>query len=59
MADRKEDKWLNVFCPEDACLTDEERIARPTSSKTTEHSEWLELFCPQESCEITSPTQLP
>jgi hypothetical protein len=59
MDDRKEDRWLNVFCPEDTCLTDEERIALPTSQEAEEHSGWQELFCPQESCEVTSATQLP
>jgi hypothetical protein len=59
MADRREDKWLHVFCPEDNCLTDVERMAVPTSEETEQHSDWQELFCPQESCEITSATQLP
>jgi hypothetical protein len=59
MADRKKDKWLKVFCPEDACLREEERIVLPASEETEEHSVWLEVFCPEDSCEITSPTQLP
>jgi hypothetical protein len=59
MADRRQDKWLNVFCPEGTCLTDEERIALPTSEEPKAHSEWQELFCPEESCEVTSATQLP
>jgi hypothetical protein len=59
MADRREDKWLNVFCPDDACLTDEEHMALPTSEQAKTRSDWQELFCPQESCEVTSATQLP
>ena len=46
MADRKKDKWLKLFCPEDACLTEEERIVLPASEETEEHSAWLEVFCP-------------
>lgn len=59
MADIKKSKWLNIFCPEDACLAEEERFSLPTCEVTEEHDEWLEVFCPQDSCEVTSPTQLP
>ena len=59
MADHKKSKWLKVFCPEDACLAEEERVSLPVSEETEEHSEWLEVFCPQDTCEINSPTQLP
>jgi len=59
MADRKKDRWLKVFCPEDACLTEEERIDLPTSAQAEAQSEWLEIFCPEQSCEVVSPTQLP
>ena len=59
MADHKKDRWLKVFCPEDACLAEEERIDLPKSAKQEEHSEWLEIFCPEESCEVLTPTQLP
>ena len=58
MTDRKEDNWLKVFCPEDACLAEEERIDLPVCPEEA-HSKWLDLFCPDGSCEITSPTQLP
>jgi len=60
MADRhNDDMWLKVFCPEDACLAEEERIALPTSGKAEERDGLLEVFCPEESCEIFSPSQLP
>ena len=59
MAANKKDRWLKVFCPEDACLAEEERIDLPTPAKTEEHSQWLEIFCPEESCEVVTPTQLP
>lgn len=59
MADNKKSKWLKVFCPEDACLAEEERIDLPASAEAEEHSEWLEIFCPEQSCEVITPTQLP
>ena len=59
MADRHNDIWLKVFCPEDACLMEEERIDLPTSGEAEDRDWLLEVFCPEESCEITSPTQLP
>ena len=59
MADQKKDKWLKVFCPEDACMAEEERFTPPTSEETVKGDKWLELFCPEDSCEITSPTGLP
>lgn len=61
MSDPKKDKWLKTFCPEDACLTEEERIHLPTPNeeKTEEKSAWQETFCPQDSCQITSPSKVP
>lgn len=59
MADQKKDRWLKVFCPDDACMTEAERFSPPASENAAESDEWLELFCPEGSCEITSPTQVP
>ena len=61
MTDHKnKDKWLEVFCPDDACLAEEERISLPVSREDAEErSAWLRLFCPAHSCEVTSPTHLP
>jgi hypothetical protein len=59
MTDRKKDKWLKVFCPEDACMAEEERFTPSSSEAEAKDDKWLELFCPEDSCEITSPTQLP
>jgi hypothetical protein len=59
MSEIKKDIWLKIFCPDDACLTEEERIALPESDKGEKHDEWLEIFCPENSCEITSPSQTP
>lgn len=59
MADHKKSKWLTVFCPDDACLTEEERISLPEPEAVEKRTVWLEIFCPENSCEVTSPTQLP
>ena len=59
MADHKKDKWLNTFCPEEACLKEEERVARPVEEKAGTSSKWQETFCPEDSCEISSPSQVP
>ncbi|MDF1590590.1 MAG: hypothetical protein P1P89_03655 [Desulfobacterales bacterium] len=59
MTDPKKDKWLEVFCPEGACMNEEERISLPVTEKAEEHSMWLEIFCPQNCCELIFPTQLP
>jgi hypothetical protein len=55
----KKDRWLKVFCPQDACLAEEERLDLPTPAQAEAQSEWLEIFCPEESCEVITPTQLP
>jgi hypothetical protein len=59
MADKNNDRWLKVFCPEDACMAEEERFTPPASETAAKDDKWLELFCPEGSCEITEPTQLP
>ena len=60
MAQSKQSKWLKVFCPEEACLREEERTSSTASSDPYEHrSAWLALFCPQSSCEFTASSQLP
>jgi hypothetical protein len=59
MADKNNDRWLKVFCPEDACMAEEERFTPPASEETVKGDKWLELFCPEDSCEITESTQLP
>lgn len=67
MTNCHQDIWLNIFCPEDACLREEERIdllqkARfcPDNSETSgENDAWIETFCPEQTCEVTQPTALP
>jgi hypothetical protein len=52
---------LELFCPDDKCFTEEERIEIPIYCEDPKVSQklWLNLFCPDGECEITSPTQLP
>jgi hypothetical protein len=53
--------WLEIFCPDDACLLEEERIKLPVFCEHPEHkhSLWLEIFCPGGSCEVTESSKLP
>jgi hypothetical protein len=53
--------WLEIFCPDDQCLREEERFEVPIFCEDPKAGKklWLKLFCPEGSCEITSPTQLP
>jgi hypothetical protein len=52
--------WLELFCPDDACFSEEERIGVPVFCKEPDAGKnlWLKVFCPDGSCEITSPAQL-
>ncbi|MCF8145514.1 MAG: hypothetical protein K9N21_16500 [Deltaproteobacteria bacterium] len=58
---RERGVWLELFCPDDACLMEEERIKLPVFCDRPEHdhSLWLEIFCPGGSCEVTEATNLP
>ena len=53
--------WLELFCPDDACLREEERINIPVFCKDPNAGKklWLKLFCPEDSCEVHQATQLP
>jgi len=58
--EKKEGTWHKVFCPEDACMSEEERIDLPVSDTSSEANDaWVETFCPEDACEITSPSDLP
>jgi hypothetical protein len=59
MIQSKQSKWLKVFCPEEACLREEERIGSTASGPSDRRSSWLALFCPQSGCEFTAASQLP
>lgn len=60
MHHHKNDPWLRVFCPEDACLTEEEHVVVSASmgSGAGGDSAWHEVFCPEDRCEAETPTQL-
>lgn len=53
--------WLELFCPDDACLTEEERFSIPVfcEDPKVKKSVFLELFCPGDSCEVVESTRLP
>ena len=52
--------WLDVFCPDDACFTEEERVRIPVfcEDPKAKKSLWLDIFCPGESCEVSESTKL-
>lgn len=58
--DQKRDPWLSVFCPDEACLTEEEHLS--IASSRPAHAErrgaWLEVFCPEDSCLAETPTKV-
>ena len=58
---RERGVWLELFCPDDACFSEEERFHIPVFCEDPKAGKklWLNLFCPAGSCEITSPIQLP
>jgi hypothetical protein len=53
--------WLELFCPNDACFTEEERIRLQVFCEDGKEDKdlWLDLFCPENSCEITEASGLP
>ena len=53
-------EWLELFCPDDNCLLEEERIKLLNFCEDTgeRHDHWLDIFCPAGSCEISEPSQL-
>lgn len=53
--------WLEIFCPDDVCMTEEERISIPVFCEDPQVKKniILELFCPGDSCEVVEPTKLP
>jgi hypothetical protein len=53
--------WLELFCPDDACFVEGDRLKLPVfcEHEGHDHSLWMEIFCPGGSCEVTEATQLP
>lgn len=56
MADReKRGAWLQVFCPQAQCLTEEEVAGLPGELKQApgvagKDGLWLKVFCPDDAC---------
>ena len=57
---QKRGVWLEVFCPEDACFREEERVRVPVYCEDPQAKEslWLDVFCPDSSCEIDESSKL-
>jgi hypothetical protein len=53
--------WLELFCPDDACFSEEERIRIPVFCDDPKAGKklWFDLFCPEGSCEVYEATKLP
>jgi hypothetical protein len=53
--------WLDVFCSDDSCLLEEERITLKDFCENSEEKQdrWLETFCPDDNCDIFETSQLP
>ncbi len=56
----KKGVWLEVFCPDDACFIEEERLRVPVSCEDPQakKSFWLDVFCPENRCEVDTSTGL-
>jgi hypothetical protein len=52
--------WLELFCPDDTCLLEEERIKLPVFCEHPghKHSLWIDIFCPGGSCDVHEPSKL-
>ena len=53
--------WLQVFCPDDSCLLEEERIKLRSfcDDSGEKHDLWLDTFCPDGNCDISETSRLP
>jgi hypothetical protein len=53
--------WLDIPCPELACLTGEDRITFSVKGAPEKESKWswMDLFCPGDACEVRQATDLP
>ena len=59
--DQREGVWLEVFCPDASCVSDDGRITIPAvGTASAENKEmWLNIFCPEGSCELNRMSDLP
>jgi hypothetical protein len=53
--------WLELFCPDDACFTEKERVRIPLFCEDPQAGQqiWLDRFCPDGRCEVSEATNLP
>ncbi len=53
--------WLEIVCPDEACIDDSGNITIPAKGIDTSGKEgfFLNLFCPEDSCEVVQSTDLP
>jgi hypothetical protein len=53
--------WLEIFCPDDRCFSEEEHInlAGFCEDPGEKKDLWREVFCPESSCELIEASQLP
>ena len=53
--------WLEVFCPDESCLREEEHVNIPAKQASEEEGKgtWLRLFCPEDHCLLREPTDVP
>jgi hypothetical protein len=59
--DKREGVWLEIYCPDASCVSDDGRITIPALGAEPAKKEgiWLNLFCPEGSCELKETTDLP
>jgi hypothetical protein len=59
--DKKPGVWLEIHCPDAACIKDDGRISIPAEGiePLEKKGIWLNLFCPEGSCKLEESTELP
>jgi len=58
---RERGVWLELFCPDDTCFSEAERVQIPVFCEDPKIKKklWLDIFCPDESCSVDETTKLP
>jgi hypothetical protein len=60
-SEQREGVWLEVFCPDASCVSDDGRITIPAVGTESGENKgmWLNIFCPEGSCELNQISDLP
>jgi hypothetical protein len=60
-SDNRKGIWLEIYCPDAACMGDDGRITIPAVGHDSAEKKgtWLNIFCPEGSCELAEITDLP